>query len=809
MLRKMFSHFTLPLLLLLSSLPGSSVAQLQKKSPNAETEILQRMLAVKGTVTMDLDLNRLGESSTSKDSKSNSLRFEVAANSFFTVLVLNDTLRGPEVSSLGLVAQNPAKIPAGLRTSFQQLVIEKLSAEEEFDLVVRDAKSGFVFFNIDGHQYEYDAAANLLGIKDGRLLISKEFAKKLGRPSESGLVAGKISITAKMSPIEVTTVVNGAVQSAVMPALRNAGSGNTAAIEPHVGTIPGPDVIVGDLPVVSQGGSAGSFVGLGVATTSCNAGTIDLDWFKLPNNDHPVIPQNMYRMSGGASNNDRFEQIGQSWLKHAFQALTEDVCSYGCNGVGNTHLGSGCSDPYSATLNYGQSGLGSRAWVNPFTGAFPRGDSATSPADHSAHTAALGQPHTGTSHRLLVAMSDLSTASNAGATYFAEAQYVTPHEYTWCQSHPGQCNMYNNVSYRRFTVTGTTTFTFSPAAPTVRMSPAVYAWTGATVNMFEPDPGNDGIAHVGYKVTNPSAGVWHYEYAVYNQTLDRAIQSFSVPLGCGITVSNLDFHAPPQHPGFAADGTVGNAGYSGTPWASTQTSSALSWNSETFAQNQNANAIRWGTMYNFRFDSNRPPQATIATIGFFKTGAPITVAIQGPTPDACNALQVTTAVSRKTHGGMGTYDIDLPLSGEPGVECRSGGANGDHTIVVTFSNNVVSGNAAVTTGAGSVSGSPTFSGNTMTVNVTGIADVEKAVVTLSGVTDSFAQVLSDTTVNMNVLLGDTNGNKSVSSSDVAQTKAQSGVTVDGTNFREDVVANGLINSSDVGIVKSRSGTGLP
>ncbi len=134
-------------------------------------------------------------------------------------------------------------------------------------------------------------------------------------------------------------------------------------------------------------------------------------------------------------------------------------------------------------------------------------------------------------------------------------------------------------------------------------------------------------------MTNPSAGVWHYEYAVYNQNIDRAIQSFSVPLGPGITVSNIGFHAPPQHPGWTADGTVGNAGYSSTPWTPVQDAGSLSWSSETFAQNQNANAIRWGTLYNFRFDSNRPPQAVNATIGFFKTGAPITVGIEGPAPD--------------------------------------------------------------------------------------------------------------------------------------------------------------------------------
>ena len=356
---------------------------------------------------------------------------------------------------------------------------------------------------------------------------------------------------------------------------------------------------------------------------------------------------------------------------------------------------------------------------------------------------------------------------------------------------------------------GTTTFTFAAVGATVRTQAAINAWTGATLNTFEPDPGNDGIGIVAYKVTNPSAGVWHYEYAVYNQNLDRAIQSFSVPLGCGVTVSNLGFHAPPQHPGVAADGTAGNTGYSSAAWTPSQTFNALAWNSETFAQNQNANAIRWGTLYNFRFDSNKPPQAANATLGFFKTGAPITVAIQAPTPDTCNALQVVTAVSRKTHGGAGDFDIDLPPSGEPGVECRSGGVNGDYTIVVTFSNDVVSGNASVTSGTGGVSGSPTFSNNTMTVNLTGVTDVQQISVTLNNVTDSFAQVLADTAVTMNVLMGDTTGNKGVSSTDLSETKAQSGNSADANNFREDIVTDGSINSTDITVVKSRSGSGVP
>ena len=171
-------------------------------------------------------------------------------------------------------------------------------------------------------------------------------------------------------------------------------------------------------------------------------------------------------------------------------------------------------------------------------------------------------------------------------------------------------------------------------------------------------------------------------------------------------------------------------------------------------------------------------------------------------------MQVTSAVSRKTHGAAGDFDIDLPLSGEPGVECRTGGANGTHTIVVTFSNNIMSGNASIIEGTGNIVSAPIVN-NTMTVNLINVDDIQKLTVKLANVTDTFAQVLPDTTVSVNVLLGDTTGNKSVNASDISQTKANAGGVVDASDFREDVTASGDINASDVAAVKAHSGDSLP
>ena len=199
-----------------------------------------------------------------------------------------------------------------------------------------------------------------------------------------------------------------------------------------------------------------------------------------------------------------------------------------------------------------------------------------------------------------------------------------------CQAHPSECNMFNNASYRQFLVSGTTNFSFSPVGNTARMQPAIRAWTGATVNFYQPDPGNDGVFLVGCKVTGPNAGLWHYEYALYNQNLDRALQAFGVSWQGQVNISNVGFHAPPQEPGWPNDGTFNNQGYSGQPWTVTQGSNTITWSCETFAQNQNANAIRWGTLYNFRFDADQPPTTSDGTVGFFKTGSPIVVTIQSP-----------------------------------------------------------------------------------------------------------------------------------------------------------------------------------
>jgi uncharacterized delta-60 repeat protein len=165
-----------------------------------------------------------------------------------------------------------------------------------------------------------------------------------------------------------------------------------------------------------------------------------------------------------------------------------------------------------------------------------------------------------------------------------------------------------------------------------------------------------------------------------------------------------------------------------------------------------------------------------------------------------------SAFSRKTHGGAGTFDIPLPLTGNVGVECRSGGATNDYETIFNFANPVTVGSAAMTSGTGSVS-SFSVSGSQVTVNLTGVTNIQRITVTLSNVNDGTH--MGNVSVSMGVLIGDVNGNAVVNASDVSLTKAQVGQAVSSSNFREDVNANGVINSVDVAQVKANVGTALP
>ena len=201
--------------------------------------------------------------------------------------------------------------------------------------------------------------------------------------------------------------------------------------------------------------------------------------------------------------------------------------------------------------------------------------------------------------------------------------------------------------------------------------------------------------------------------------------------------------------------------------------------------------------------------------GFYGGEIASVLSKQGPVPSAYGSgflgtgkllAQLPVAVSRKEHNGI-PFDIYLPVTGTPGIECRIGGSNRSYQVVVRFLNGATFTNASVTSGdamVSSVSGNGTAQA---TIELSAVANQQVINITLSGLNDGLG--LRDLVIPMGVLIGDTTGDGVVNSADVSQTKNAEGQPFTIANFREDITVNGNINSSDVTAVKSRVGTSLP
>ena len=150
----------------------NNASQSKQNAAEALTGTLQKMIVEDASVMMQLDLNGLNGSS-SLVARPVTLRFAAAPNSFFSILVFNDSLRGLQPGSMALALQNASSagviplrqgyggqdapgssnLPVALRSSLKRLTVEKLPSGQGFDLAVRDSNTGFTFFNIEGHQY--------------------------------------------------------------------------------------------------------------------------------------------------------------------------------------------------------------------------------------------------------------------------------------------------------------------------------------------------------------------------------------------------------------------------------------------------------------------------------------------------------------------------------------------------------------------------------------------------------------------------------------------------------------------------------
>jgi hypothetical protein len=372
----------------------------------------------------------------------------------------------------------------------------------------------------------------------------------------------------------------------------------TAAMAIAAGTAFGtPDVICGSLDAVNNYGTVGGIRAYSVGTTACNIGTSPANWIDgTPN--HPVIGVTIWKYD---NETQRLMQLGVTQLKHSFASLQGTVCSP-CSGDGDfSHLGSGCSDPYGAGLNGTQGDLGPRSEVNPYTAEFV-------------------YPYTGINQsgnaifkRIQVKQADIQDST---ATFYVEGIYTNKDDYA------AGTNM-NNVSYKRLNISQSS-FNASTTGQTFREQPVMNAWQvhnpDLMIESIDMVP-EDGRLIVGSRVTDLGGGMYRYDYGVYNQNSDRAVASVSIPVNTatsGHFFHDIDYHS-----------TV-DENISGADWSVTEGSGSITWSTQTESQNVWANAIRWGTMYNFSFETDSPPVEGEVTLGTFKDGMSLTVGAMVP-----------------------------------------------------------------------------------------------------------------------------------------------------------------------------------
>ncbi len=397
----------------------------------------------------------------------------------------------------------------------------------------------------------------------------------------------------------------------------------------------GPDVIVGDIPNAVSYGSVDNIRAYSIATTACNIGDAELDWFANTNR-HPIIAQNLYRLSNG-----RFEQIGLSWVRHGILSLQSNLCGECVPAGGGTRLGVGCSNPNSAGVNGNQGIMGPRSEVNASTGGF------------FYPFAGIGQNGDPVFKRLQVLETDLTVPD---ARFFFEGHYVTPDD-----AMAG--NGANNASWREVRFVG---FNLSPALmdATRREEPAMFAWAEADAGVLLDfvDVADDGRFWIASRAYDNGDGTFDYEYAVHNLNSHRSADGFSVPIGTALA-SGLGFHDVPYHSGEP---------YDGTDWTGTAAAGSATWSTDPFSVNPDANALRWGTMYNFRFTSDAPPVQGEAAISLFRPGAPGQVTVQAWVPEAGQC-----AADFNSDGELNFFDIqdflDAFAAGDPAADLTNDG----------------------------------------------------------------------------------------------------------------------------------------
>ena len=374
-------------------------------------------------------------------------------------------------------------------------------------------------------------------------------------------------------------------------------------------------------------------VGMSFMNDMCNPGSVNIPWFAAMQPNHPWFGFIIARV-----HNDKIEQINEwSFCKHAWLSVNYTVggCGATCNtSTPGSEMGVGCGDAYGAGNNADRSDLGPPEEINPWLGEWnPLGSyfDVGDPVQAGYPLPADGIDSLSTSifdnvdNRITVKEQDMLIS---GAEYYYGIQLVLNGE--------DVNNRADNIAYRGFSPNqsgGTWFFTNNGG---MQLGTVLDQWQGATVEVGG-NGADDGRFFVASKVTPLGGGQYHYEYAIHNVDNSRGGATFEVPIDAGATATNFTF-------GDLDDDAAND-------WAAARVNNRI-----VFSAPVGQNALEWNTIYNFGFDADIAPGASLAEIAQARPG-PGNLAVQVQTEVPGGSTIATTA----------TFGVGCPGSSQVNV----------------------------------------------------------------------------------------------------------------------------------------------